>query len=470
MRSKHLETHGYTANPSDTAIRAFTAGVNMEMTSTLYRQYLPDAVGSGKVSESVVNDMVRPILAAKYRLGLFSHPYVDMDHFKQVTGSAEQRAGVEKAAEATAVLLRNEAKTLPLSKGLRSIAVLGPLADSKVDTLGSWSIHGDRDAVVTVAQGIREKLPQARVDVSLGVEIERGSPTIFDEQFPPTKLTLTTDAARQAEFAHALALARAADISVLVLGEAQTMNGESASRASLALPGEQERLLEAVTALGKPVVLVLMTGRPLDITWAAGHVPAILNIWYPGSEGGHAVANLLFGEANPSGHLPVTWPRSAGQEPMFYNGKLPMNPENVAQRYWDLSSEPLYPFGYGLSYSDITLADLKLASASVTPSGVVRASVTLTNHSDIPGAQVVQMYTHQRSGGTTRPARELKAFRKVTLAAHATETVTLDLLADDLSYWSASLRHRTLDPGPFDVWVGTDSTAALHTTFTLNPR
>ena len=467
---RNLQTHGYTANPSDTAVRAFTAGVNMEMTSTLYRQYLPDAVKSGQVSESVVNDMVRPILAAKYRLGLFSHPDVDLGHFQQVTGSPEQRAGVERAAEQTAVLLRDEKRTLPLSKGLKSIAVLGPLADSKVDTLGSWSIHGDRDAVVTVAQGIREKLPEARVDVSLGVEIERGSPTIFDEQFPPAKLTLTTDAARQAEFAHALALARAADVSVLVLGEAQTMNGESASRASLTLPGEQGRLLEAVTALGKPVVLVLMTGRPLDITWAAGHVPAILNIWYPGSEGGHAVANLLFGDANPSGHLPVTWPRSAGQEPIFYNGKLPMNPENVAHRYWDLSSAPLYPFGYGLSYSDIAVTDLRLASAAVTPQQTLQATVTVTNHSDTPGTEVIQLYTHQRSGSTTRPARELKAFRQLTLPAHAPQTVTLDLRPEDLSFWSASLRRRTLEPGLFDLWVGTDSTATLHTTFTLNPR
>ena len=326
----------------------------MEMTSTLYRQYLAAAVQKGEVSESLVNEMVRPILAAKYRLGLFSNPYVDLNRFKQVTGAPEQRVAAEKAAEQTAVLLRNQGKVLPLRKDLRSIAVIGPLADSKLDTLGSWAIHGDRENVVTIAQGIREKLPRAEVKVSVGVEIERGAPTIFDEQVPPAKPTLTTDAARQAEFAHAVDLARAADVTVLVLGEAQTMNGESASRGSLTMPGEQEKLLEAVVGLGKPVVLVLMTGRPLDITWASDHVPAILNVWYPGSEGGHAVANLLFGDANPSGHLPVTWPRSVGQEPMFYNGKLPMNPENVAQRYWDISSAPLYPFGHGLSYADIT--------------------------------------------------------------------------------------------------------------------
>lgn len=467
---RNLETHGFAANPEDAAVRAFTAGVNMEMTSTLYREHLAAAVAKGEVTESTVNEMVRPILAAKYRLGLFSHPYVDLDRFKQATGSPEQRAAAEKAAEQTAVLLRNQGNALPLRKDLHSIAVIGPLADSKLDTLGSWAIHGDRENVVTIAQGIREKLPKAQVNVTVGVEIERGSPTIFDEQVPPAKATLTTDAARQTEFAHALELARAADVAVLVLGEAQTMNGESASRASLTMPGEQQRLLEAVVGLGKPVVLVLMTGRPLDITWANDHVPAIFNVWYPGSEGGHAVANLLFGDANPSGHLPVTWPRNVGQEPIFYNGKLPMNPDNVAHRYWDLSSAPLYPFGYGLSYANITLSDLKLTSSTVSAKQPVQASVTLTNTSDIAGAQVVQLYTHQRAGSSSRPGRELKAFRKVTLAPHATQTVELGVDPEQLSYWSASQRHRVLEPGIFDVWVGTDSAASLHTTFSLSTK
>ena len=227
---------------------------------------------------------------------------------------------------------------------MHSIALLGPLADSKLDTLGSWAIHGDRRDTVTIADGLREALPNTRVDVTTGVEIARGSSTIFDSQVPPEPLHLTTDAARQAEFDHALALARAADVAVLVLGEAQTMNGENASRASLSLPGDQERLLEAVTALGKPTVLIVMTGRPLDITWASTHVPAILNVWYPGTEGGHAAARLLLGDVNPSGHLPVSWPRNVGQEPLFYNHNIPQNPENVAHRYWDLPSTPLYPF------------------------------------------------------------------------------------------------------------------------------
>ncbi len=464
---KSLETHGFAANAADAALRAFKAGVNMEMTSSNYRENLPAAVAKGEISQSELDGMVRPILAMKYRLGLFTQPYADMQKFKAVTGAPEQRTAVELAAEQTAVLLRNEGHALPLRKDAKSVAVIGPLADSKLDTLGSWAIHGDRENVVTVAQGIREMLPGAQVQVTKGVEIERGAPTIFDEQVPPEKPTLTTPAAREAEFAHALELARGAEVTVLVMGEAQTMNGERASRASLSLPGEQERLLEAVVGLGKPVVLVLMTGRPLDITWASEHVPAILNAWYPGSEGGRAVARLLFGDANPSGHLPVTWPRSAGQEPLFYNTNLTQIPDDPDGRYWDLSSKPLYPFGYGLSYAEMELGALKLGSATLRKDGSLRVTVAVTNHSQRAGAEVVQMYTHQRAGSTSRPVRELKAYRKVMVAAGATENVELVLKAEDLGYWSSSERKKVLEAGVFDVWVGTSCVGGLHGTFTL---
>jgi beta-glucosidase len=310
-------------------------------------------------------------------------------------------------------------------------------------------------------------LPGASVQVTKGVEIERGAATIFDEQVPPDKPTMTTPAAREAEFAHALEVARGAEVTVLVMGEAQTMNGERASRASLSLPGDQERLMEAVVALGKPVVLVLLTGRPLDITWASQHVPAILNAWYPGSEGGHAVARLLFGDVNPGGHLPLTWPRSAGQEPLFYNTNLTQIPDDPDGRYWDLSSKPLYPFGFGLSYSDMEVNDLKLDSATLRKDGRLQVTVAVTNHSQREGAEVVQLYTHQRAGSTSRPVRELKAYRKVIVASGATQTVELDLHAADLTYWSSSKRQWVLEPGVFDVWVGTDCTNGSHGTFTL---
>ncbi len=462
-----LETHGFAADPADAALRAANAGVNMEMTSSTYREHLADAVKRGEITEAQIDALVRPLLATKYRLGLFRQPYVDLERFRGVTGAPEQRAAVREAAEQTAVLLRNENGTLPLRKDLRSIAVIGPLADSKLDTLGSWAIHGDRENVITVAQGIREHLPGANVSVSMGVEIERGSPTIFDEQVPPTKATLTTQVAREAEFQHALDLARAADVTVLVLGEAQTMNGERASRASLSLPGEQQRLLEAAAALGKPIVLVLMTGRPLDITWASTHVPAILNAWYPGSEGGRSVANLLFGDANPSGHLPVSWPRSAGQEPLFYNTNLTQIPEDTQGRYWDLPSTPLYPFGYGLSYSSFNLRDLRTDRSTLRAGETLRVRLTLQNVSSVAGAQVIQIYTHQRAGSASRPVRELKAYRKVLVPANGTQSVELSFNADDLSFWSPAFHRRVLEPGTFDLWAGTDSRAALHTTFVV---
>ncbi|MDQ2775970.1 MAG: beta-glucosidase BglX [Acidobacteriota bacterium] len=462
---RNLQTHGFSASPQDAAIRAASAGVNIEMTSSVYRQYLPAAVKEGQISEATIDSLVRPILKLKYELGLFSHPYADIDRFHQETASAEQRAAVRGAAEQTAVLLRNQGHVLPLSRSLRSIALIGPLADSRLDTMGSWSIHGNRSDTITVAQGLREMLPNAQVSVTEGVEIERGSPTIFDEQVPPEKPRLTTDAAKKAEFDHAIDLARQAEASVLVLGEAQTMSGESASRAGLALPGEQEQLLEAVSALGKPVVLVLMTGRPLDISWASTHVPAILNAWYPGTEGGHAVADLLFGLANPSGHLTLSWPREAGQEPLFYNYKLPHNPDNTEHRYWDVPSSPLYPFGYGLSYSSFDLSAFSLSTGGVKPGVPLRVTVTVRNTSNVRGAEVVQLYTHQQAGSASRPVRELKAFQKVALAAGESRELTLSVPAEELAFWSPASHRRVLEPGVFDVWGGFDSTASSHATF-----
>jgi beta-glucosidase len=462
---RNLTSHGYSQNAADAARLAATAGLNMEMTGSIYRDNLPTVIKQSQLTEAQIDELVEPILAMKYRLGLFTNPYVDLTKYDRVTGSADQHRAVLAAAEQSAVLLRNQSNALPLSKSIHSIAILGPLADSKVDTLGSWSLHGDRENVVTVADGIRQKLPTARIDVATGVEIVRSNRSVFDAQFPPLKPTLTTEDEREKEFQHALTIARAAEVSILVLGEAQNMSGENASRGSLALPGEQERLLEAVVGLGKPVVLVLLTGRPLDISWANGHVDAILNAWYPGSEGGHAVVNLLFGDAVPAGHLPISWPRSAAQEPLFYNAKLPMDPWNNGHRYWDLSSQPLYPFGFGLTYADITTNDLKVQAPLISPKDTLTVSVKVKNQSDRAGTQVVQLYTHQRFGSSSRPSRELKAFQRVTLAAHAVQTIEMNVKASDLTYWSPSLRRWVLEPSIFDVWVGVDSTASLHDTF-----
>ena len=464
---KSLTVHGLASDPSDAAARAFHAGVNMEMTSSLYREQLGPLVADGRISGAELDEAVRPILEMKYRLGLFSDPYVSLEKFKAETLSKAQRDSARQAAEQSAVLLRNENSLLPLSRSMKTLAVIGPLADSGIDTLGSWSLHANPADTVTIAQGLREKLPNTRVLVTTGVEIHREQPSIFDEQAPEPKRTLLTENAQTAEFNHAIDLINQSDAAVLVLGEQQNMNGERASRATLDLPGRQEQLLEAAVATGKPVVLLLMTGRPLNISWAAAHVPAILNIWYPGTEGGHAVANLLFGDAIPGGKLTVSWPRSVGQEPMFYNANLTQIPEETSGRYWDEDATPLYPFGYGLSYTAFTLSDLLLNNKILEKDGTLLASVRVENTGEVAGDEAVQLYTHQRAGSASRPVRELKAFEKVHLAAHESRVVTLHLAASDLSYWSASSRVTVLEAGVFDLWVGDSSKATLHVNFDL---
>jgi beta-glucosidase len=467
----NLRTHGFAADDADAAARAVNAGVDMEMTSHVYLQNLAADVKAGKVSERTIDDSVRRILEAKYKLGLFKDPYAPQGAAERELVSPAQRQAARDAAERTAVLLRNEGDLLPLRQSsLHSIAVVGALADSKADTMGSWSLAGHYDDTVTILEGIRAKLGSS-VDVRFarGVELDRGSESIFDPQFASPKPTLLTQQQKDAAFAEALDTIQQCDVAVLVMGELQSMNGERASRQSLDLPGDQEKLLEAAIATGKPVVLVLLTGRPLTINWAAAHVPAILNAWYPGTEGGHAVADLLFGDANPGGKLPITWPRSAGQEPLYYNPTLSQIPNDRDTMYWDGSNAPLYPFGYGLSYSKISIGGLKLSAEKLQPGGTLSATVTLQNSSQRDGDQVVQLYVHQRAGSAARPVRELKGFERVTVEAGQTRTVTIPLHADDLRYWSATTRRWEEGSGTFDVWAGDSSAAVDHTTFVEQP-
>ena len=265
----------------------------------------------------------------------------------------------------------------------------------------------------------------------------------------------------------AVALARGSDVAVLVLGEIDLMSAESASRASLRLSNGQEELLEAVAATGKPVVLVLVNGRPLDISWAAGHVAAILEAWYPGSQGGNGVADVLFGDANPSGHLPVSWPRSTGTTPIYYNHNLTQLPEtspDFKSRYWDVRSTPLYPFGYGLSYTGFGFDNLKVTPTAPV-GGSIEMTVDVTNTGKRVGDAVVQLYIHQRAGSASRPVRQLKGFERVSLDPGAKQTVHFVLGKDELEFWSPSKKMWVVEPEQFDVWVGGDSSAALHGEF-----
>jgi len=465
-----LATHGFAADNADAAVRAVNAGVDMEMTSHVFRDYLPAAVKNGSVKESAIDDAVRDILVMKYRLGLFRQPYASLDRAKAELNSTAQHDAARVAAQRTAVLLRNEGGLLPLKRSIASVAVVGPLADSKQDTMGSWSLAGNIEQTVTILEGLRKKLGSAvTINYAKGIEIERGQPSIFDEQFSSPKPTLKTQAERDAEFQHALEVVKKSDVSVLVLGETQDMNGERASRSTLTLPGKQEELLEAAVATGKPIVLVLLNGRPLNITWASQHVPAILDAWYPGTEGGDAVANLLMGDANPGGKLPVTWPRSVGQVPIYYAQNLTQIPDDLTGRYWDASSAPLYPFGYGLSYSSFKLGGLKVDSTSMHPDGSLTVTIGVENTGAVAGDEVVQLYTHQRSGSMSRPRRELKGFTRLHVGAGEKRTVSLTLQAKDLGFWSPQTHQWSVEPGAFDLWVGDDSTAAEHATFSVAP-
>jgi beta-glucosidase len=465
-----LATHGFAADPAEAAVKAVNAGVDMEMTSHVFRDYLPAAVKNGSVKESTIDDAVRDILITKYRLGLFRQPYASLDRAKAELNSPAQLEAARAAAQRTAVLLRNEGSLLPLKRSVTSIAVVGPLADSKQDTMGSWSLAGNIGQTVTILDGLRKKLgPAVTINYAKGVEIERGQESIFDSQFSSPKPTLKTQAERDAEFQHALEAVKKSDVAILVMGETQDMSGERASRSTLSLPGKQEELLEAAVATGKPIVLVLLNGRPLDITWASQHVPAILDAWYPGTEGGNAVADLLFGDANPGGKLPVTWPRSVGQVPLYYAQNLTQIPDDTTGRYWDTSSAPLYPFGYGLSYSSFKIGGLKLDSTSMHPDGSLTVTINVENTSAVAGDEVVQLYTHQRSGSASRPRRELKGFTRAHFNARETQTVSLTLQAKDLGFWSPQTNQWSVEPGVFDLWVGNNSTAAEHATFSVVP-
>jgi len=468
-----LIPHGFARDPQDAAYRALTAGLNMDMASGTYLQNLGPLVKQGRISPALIDEAVRPILALKIRLGLFEHPYVDESRVEQVVNAPEHRQLARLAAQRSLVLLRNENQLLPLKKELSSVAVIGPLADSKEDTEGSWTVMGQPSNAVAVLEGIRNKLgPGVRIEYAKGPDIKRDIPSFFDAFRAGPKAPPQTPAQAEEAFNKAVDAARRADVAVMVLGELANMSGEGASRSSLDLPGKQQQLLEAVVATGRPVVLVLINGRPLNLAWAAEHVPAILEAWYPGTEGGNAIGDILFGDANPGGKLPVTWPRSVGQVPIYYAHNLTHMPETsrgFVSRYWDGLSSPLYPFGFGLSYTKFAFSNLQLSQTQVKVGQKLDVAVDVENTGSRAGDEVVQLYIHQRAGSASRPVRELKGFQRITLAPGERKTAHFSLGKEELSYWSPQAKKWVEEPENFDLWVGADSTATLHATFKVNP-
>jgi beta-glucosidase len=472
-----LQVHGFARDPEDAALKAAKAGLNMDMASQTYMQNLPKLVAAGKVTVAELDEAVLPILEAKYELGLFDNPWVDESKVDSVLSRPESLVLERKLAARSMVLLKNDGNTLPLSKSLKKVAVIGPLADSTKDIECGWSVESlfggaSKSHPVSVLAGLKARLgPDTQFTYVPGPPLSRIYPSVFD-LMSGTKPSPPATPAEVADWvAKAKAAATDADVVVAVLGETSVMSSEAASRASLNLPSAQEEMLEAVAATGKPVVLVLENGRPLDISWAAAHVQAILESWYGGTEGGDAVADILFGDVNPGGKLPISWPRTAGQEPLYYNHNLTHEPEDrptFTSRYWDISSKPLYPFGYGLSYSTFKFANLRLSAPSIKPAGTSEVSVDVTNTSAVAGDAVAQVYIHQRAGSASRPVRELKGFERVALAPNETKTLKFKLGKDELQFWSPQTKAWGVEPGIFDVWAGEDSAASLHAELTVS--
>lgn len=477
-----LLRHGVASDGREAARLAISAGVGMSMADTLYDQELPGLVRSGAVPQRVLDEAVSHVLATKYDLGLFHDPFrrigrAEDDPADVNAESRLHRADARAMARDALVLLENHGDTLPLKK-TQTVALIGPLADSPVDMLGSWSAVGVAEQAVTLRQGMQAALQgRGKLLFAQGANVTDDAHVIdYLNQLNWDRPEIVQDKRTpQAMLEEAVRVARQADVIVAAVGEARGMSHESSSRTRLDLPDSQQALLRALKATGKPLVLVLMNGRPLALTWEKDNADAMLETWYSGIEGGHAIADVLFGEHNPAGKLPITFPRSVGQIPSYYNhlrlGRpyTPGTPGNYTSQYFEEPNGPLYPFGYGLSYSDFQLSAPKLSAPRMTPDERIRVSVTLKNAGPRAGATVVQLYLHDEAASVIRPVKELKDFRRVKLEAGETRELSFEIDESMLRFFDASLRHVS-EPGAFRVQLGLDSQSVQEARFELLPR
>ncbi len=472
--TKNQVIQHFARDEADAAVRSIDAGNDMEMSfgPAASAETLAASVRAGKLKEAVLDRAVRRILIGKFRMGLFENPYVDEAQAKKTLADPAHRAEAQAAAERSFVLLKNEGGALPLVAGAhKRVAVIGAMANSKRDMLGPWAFQYDLPETVTVFEGVRDRLGSAAtVETAPGVQLKRDVPSMFEAITIPgaAKPEPRWDAARAAsEFDRAVALAKRSDLIILTLGEAEDMSGEGASRSDLKLPGDQLRLFEAMLATGKPVRVVTMSGRPLELGAVIERAPAILHAWYGGTRGGTAIARTLFGDVNPGGKLPVTWPRSVGQVPIYYAHNTTHAPKDQGKRYWDIPSTPQFPFGYGLSYTTFEIGAPVLDTATMGAGGRVVVSVPVANRGTRAGDEVVQLYVHQRSGRASRPVRELKGFERISLRAGEQRTVRFELDERSLQYWSSAAKGWVIDPGTFDLYVGASSSAEAYATFSV---
>lgn len=441
--------HGVAADRNEAGIAAIKAGCDMDMMSYIYIKELPQLVKAGKVDIKLVDQAVRRTLALKYDLGLFNNPYQygDAATEAKVILSKENRAVAHDIAKKSIVLLQNTNNILPLSTSSlrgKTIALIGPLAENKAEHIGSWAFFGEAKDVVSIAEGIREKVGNdTKILTAKGADFYSMDKSGFGE---------------------AEKIAKQADVIVLAVGESAVMNGEGASRSDIRLPAAQEDLVKAMMATGKPVVVLAFHGRPLDLSFLENQTPSVLACWTLGTETGHAVADVLFGDYNPSGRLPMSFPRSVGQIPIYYSykhtGRLyggkydePASDRVYQSKYRDVKNSPLFPFGYGLSYTTFKYSEVSLDKTEITGNESITASVTLTNTGSRDGEETVQLYTRDLVGSVTRPVRELKGFQKVQLKAGESRTLSFKITAADLSFYRKDMTWGT-EPGKFQVFIG----------------
>ncbi|NTW25279.1 MAG: beta-glucosidase BglX [Lentimicrobium sp.] len=443
---------------------ALNAGVDLDMVGEGFLSTLKKSFDEGKISQATIDQACRRILEAKYKLGLFDDPYryCDVNRAKTEIATPENFQAAREIATQTFVLLKNEKETLPIQKKGK-IALIGPLADNRKNMAGMWSVAVKHDQSVTVLEGFKEAVgKKAEIFYAKGSNIvddpkldewtgSWGEPGIDPDRTP----------AQLRE--EAVAVASKCDVVVAVMGESAEMSGESSSRSDISLPGSQRVLLEALLQTGKPVVLVLFTGRPLILNWENENIPAILNVWFGGSTAGQAIADVVFGTVNPSGKLPVTFPQNVGQIPLYYNHKNTGRPlgedewfAKFLSNYLDVTNDPLYPFGYGLSYTSFTFSDLKLDQNKLTGNQTLKASIDITNSGKYDGAEVVQLYIRDLVGSMTRPVKELKGFQKVFIKAGETKTVTFDITPEDLKFYNYDLKY-DWEAGDFVIMAGGNS-------------
>ena len=474
-----LTRHGVARDNREAARLAIKAGIDLSMADQVYLAEVPGLIASGEIKMAELDACVREVLGAKYDMGLFANPFLRMgkaedDPVDVRSNDRLHREPAREIARDTIVLLENRNQTLPLKKQ-GTIALVGPLADSGLDILGSWSAQGVADQAVTVKAGIERAIGDKAKLVTA-----RGANVLDDQKVVDYLNFLNWDKPEviqdsrsiEAMIEEAVAVANQADVVIAVVGEVRGMSHESSSRVTIEMPGSQRRLLQALKATGKPLVVVLMNGRPLAIGWEKDNADALLETWYAGTEGGNAIADILFGDHNPSAKLPISFPRSAGQIPTYYNALrigrpyTPGKPGNYTSQYFEEEQGALYPFGFGRSFSTFTLTDLKLSAARIKRGEKLTAEATLTNTGSFEGANVVQLYIADPYASIARPVKELKGFQKVTLKPGESRIVRFEVGPDQLKFINGELKE-VIENGQFNVQIGLDSRDVLEQSFLL---